>query len=102
MLVCHQSFYVRADLALKHLYNLRYRFSADFDWCIRIMQDALKYDLTLHNTKTILTDYLSEGMTTKNMRKSLIERLRIMCRHYGFWVTMRQHLWFVMRLLIKK
>ena len=102
MLVCHQSFYVRTDLAFKHLYNLRYRFSADFDWCIRIMQDAQKQGLALHNTKTILTDYLSEGMTTKNMRKSLLERLRIMCRHYGFLVTMRQHLWFVMRLLIKK
>ena len=32
MLVCHQSFYVRTDLAKQELYNLRYRYSADFDW----------------------------------------------------------------------
>ena len=34
MLVCHQAFYVRTDLARKHHYNCRYRFSADFDWCV--------------------------------------------------------------------
>lgn len=101
MLVCHQSFYVRTDLAREHHYNLRYRFSADFDWCVRLMKYAEEHDLALHNTHRILTDYLSEGMTTKNHRKSLFERLRIMCHHYGFIVAMRQHLWFVIRLFSK-
>ncbi len=101
MLVCHQSFYVRTDIARKHLYNLRYRFSADFDWCVRIMKEAQNDGLVLHNTHTTLTDYLSEGMTTKNMRKSLLERLRIMCRHYGCIAAVWQHLWFVLRTFIK-
>ena len=35
MLVCHQAFFARRDLV--EPYNLHYRFSADFDWCIRIM-----------------------------------------------------------------
>ena len=65
MLVCHQSFYVRVDIARKYLYNMRYRVSADFDWCIRIMQEAEARSLALYNTHLILTDYLSEGMTTK-------------------------------------
>ena len=34
MLVCHQAFFPRRELA--EPYDLRYRFSADFDWCIRI------------------------------------------------------------------
>jgi hypothetical protein len=50
----------------------------------------------------VLTDYLSEGMTTKNHRKSLMERFRIMCRHYGCLATVGQHLWFVLRLVVKK
>lgn len=102
MLVCHQSFYVRADLARKHHYDLRYRFSADFDWCVRLMRDAQEQGLSFYNTNMILTDYLSEGMTTKNQRKSLLERLRIMCRHYGCLAALRQHLWFVLRLFVKK
>ena len=97
MLVCHQSFYVRVDIAREYLYNMRYRFSADFDWCIRIMQEAEARSLPLYNTHLILTDYLSEGMTTKNQRKSLFERLRIMLHHYGFIPTVAQHLWFVVR-----
>ncbi len=97
MLVCHQSFYVLADLARKHRYDMRYRFSADFDWCIRIMKDAHSQGLVMHNTNMVLTDYLSEGMTTKNRRKSLLERFRIMARHYGVVSAVCRHLWFVWR-----
>lgn len=38
MLVCHQAFFPRRELA--EPYDLRYRFSADFDWCIRIMKKS--------------------------------------------------------------
>ena len=94
MLVCHQAFFPRRELA----YDLRYRFSADFDWCIRIM----KKSHTLHNTHLTLIDYLSEGMTTRNHRASLHERFRIMCRHYGYLSTLARHAWFALRLLLKK
>ena len=102
MLVCHQSFYVRTDVARQFHYNLRYRFSGDFDWCIRIMKDAQQKGMSLFNTRMVLTDYLSEGMTTKNHRKSLMERFRIMCRHYGYLTAIGQHLWFVLRLVVKR
>ena len=102
MLVCHQSFYVRTDMARKFHYNLRYRFSGDFDWCIRIMKEAQQQRMPLFNTRLILTDYLAEGMTTKNHRKSLFERFRIMCRHYGCLAAISQHLWFVLRLAVKR
>lgn len=96
MLVCHQAFFPRRELA--ESYDLRYRFSADFDWCIRIM----KKSHTLHNTHLTLIDYLNEGMTTRNHRASLHERFRIMCRHYGYLSTLARHAWFALRLLLKK
>ena len=96
MIVCHQAFFPRRELA--EPYGLRYRFSADFDWCIRIM----KKSHTLHNTHLTLIDYLNEGMTTRNHRASLHERFRIMCRHYGYPSTLARHAWFALRLLLKK
>ena len=38
MLVCHQAFFAKHTLI--EPYDLNYRFSADFDWCIRIMKKA--------------------------------------------------------------
>lgn len=95
MLVCHQAFFVRRDLA--EPYDLHYRFSADFDWCIRIMKKAK----VLHNTRLTLIDYLNEGMTTQHHKASLKERFRIMARHYGLLSTLAHHAWFVLRLLYK-
>ena len=97
MLVCHQAFLPKRELALKHLYDLQYRFSADFDWCIRIMKEA-KY---LHNTRLTLINYLNEGMTTRNHKASLKERFRIMVKHYGWVSTILHHAWFVIRLFYK-
>lgn len=96
MLVCHQAFFAKRTLA--EPYDLRYRFSADFDWCIRIM----KKSKVLHNTHLTLIDYLEEGMTTRNHKASLHERFRIMAKHYGWLSTVAHHAWFVVRAMIKK
>ena len=98
MLVCHQAFLAKRELALKYPYDMQYRFSADFDWCIRIMKEAK----CLHNTRLTLIDYLNEGMTTRNHKASLKERFRIMAKHYGWVSTILHHCWFVIRLFYKK
>ena len=95
MLVCHQAFFARRDLI--EPYDLQYRFSADFDWCIRIMKKAT----TLHNTHLTLIDYLNEGMTTHNHKASLKERFCIMAKHYGPVSTVMHHIGFILRLLYK-
>lgn len=95
MLVCHQAFFAKTSLA--EPYDLRYRFSADFDWCIRVMKKAR----TLHNTHLTIIDYLEEGMTTQNRKASLKERFRIMARHYGMISTVAHHAWFVLRMALK-
>lgn len=96
MLVCHQAFFARRELVPQ--YDLQYRFSADFDWCIRIM----KQSHLLHNTHLTLVNYLDEGLTTRNQKASLKERFRIMAKHYGLLSTLLHHLWFVFRAIIKR
>lgn len=102
MLVCHQSFYVRTDIARLHPYDMNYRFSADYDWCVRLLKYAERRRHRIVNTHAILTDYLSEGLTTQNHRKSLFERFRIMAHHYGTFYAIMAHCWFVVRGIIKK
>ena len=91
MMVSHQSFVVKRELS--PLYDLRYRYSADFDWCIR----CLKAAKIILNTHLILSDYLSEGMTTANRKASLKERFSIMSRYYGYLPTVLRHGWFAVR-----
>jgi hypothetical protein len=100
MLVCHQAFYVNRQLA--PLYDTRYRFSADFDWCIRCMKEGERLGMENLFIKEPLADYLNEGMTTANRRASLNERFRIMAKHYGLVPTIIQHIWFIFRVLVKK
>lgn len=97
MLVCHQAFYARRDLA--ESYDTKYRFSADVDWCIRVMKKAG----TLHNTHLIVADYLEDGsgVTIDNRKASLKERFAIMRKHYGLPSTLMHHAWFAVRLLFK-
>ena len=102
MLVCHQAFYARTDIAKAEPYDLRYRFSADVDWCIRIMKRAEREQLQLLRLPEVVADYLDGGMTNKNHRASLLERFRIMRRHYGLFTTLAMHTWFVARALLKK
>lgn len=92
MLVCHQAFVALRKIA--GFYNLDYRFSADFEWCIRCLQHSRN---NVGLTDTYLVDYLSEGMTTKNRRASLIERFKIMSTYYGFFTTAANHVSFICR-----
>lgn len=67
MVVCHRAFYARTDLAKDTLYNnVDYRFSADVDWCIRIMKLCAERHLALRNVNAVIVDYLDGGMTNKN------------------------------------
>lgn len=101
MLVCHQAFYARTDIARSEPYDLQYRYSADVDWCIRIMKRAARERLELRRVNKVLVNYLAEGMTTANHRASLKERFRVMCVHYGTLSTVLMHLWFAVRALIR-
>jgi glycosyltransferase involved in cell wall biosynthesis len=96
MLVCHQAF-----IALRKLvdnYDTRYKFSADYEWCIRCLQRSHR---NLYIDR-ILIDYLSEGVTTANMKASLWERFKIMCYYYGVFTTIIRHFKFLSRFLKRR
>ena len=96
MLVCHQAFFAKREIAPS--YDLKYRLSADVDWCIRVM----KVSKDIVNTHIIIVDYLQNGLSLQHHRASLIERFKIMAKHYGTVQTVLRHLWFVVRAVIKK
>jgi len=102
MLVCHQAFYARTDLAKNLQFDTRYRFSADVDWCIRIMHEAERAGLALSNTGIVVANYTEEGATTQNHQASLRERFDVMRRHYGLLSTVLMHAWFVIRAFLRK
>ena len=89
MLVCHQAFIAKRSIS-PH-YDLSYRFSADVDWCIRVLKEA---KTTAFYPEPIAL-YLNEGTTTANHRASLIERFHVMRHHYGLVTTVLQHLRFL-------
>ena len=101
MLVCHQAFYARADFAIATPYDLRYRYSADVDWCIRVMKAAAKENVPLFNLKMVVACYTQEGQTTLHHRESLLERYQVMEHHYGRLQTFFLHCWFALRSLLK-
>ena len=102
MLVCHQAFYVRLDIAREFPYNLKYRHSADVDWCIRIMKEAERRGLALVNAHVIVANFEEGGDTTQHHRDSLMERFNVMAEHYGYIQTILLHGWFVVRAVFKR
>ncbi len=102
MLVCHQAFYARTDIAKNTQYDTRYRYSADVDWCIRIMREADRLNLPLANVDSVVALYAEEGATTRHHRESLRERYRVMASHYGQVNTFLMHCWFAVRSLISR
>ena len=101
MLVCHQAFYARTDFAIATPYDMQYRYSADVDWCIRVMKAAAKENVPLLNLHMVVANYTQEGQTTLHHRESLWERYRVMEHHYGRMQTFLLHCWFAVRSLIK-
>ncbi len=97
MVVCHQAFVARSDLVPQ--YDLRYRLSADYDWCIRVLE---KSPANAYAGRKPIISYLAEGMTTRHHRASLRERFRIMCRHYGTGMAILAHLSFIPRYLKRR
>lgn len=77
MLVSHQSFIAARRVSKK--YNLRYRFSADYEWCLNALQNAKE----IHNTGRVLSKFREGGLTRQNILPGLRERFAIMVKYFG-------------------
>lgn len=99
MVVCHQAFVVRRSIAPQ--FDLRYRFSADYEWCIRCL---LLSKGNGYVGQVPIIDFLTtaEGTTERNHRASLKERFKIMCHYYGTMPTVFRHLSFIPRYMKEK
>lgn len=86
MLVSHQSFIAKRSLT--QLYDTKYRFSADFNWCLQILIKAK----TIEYTNSTLSLYLDGGLTKKNILKGLKERFLIMNKQFGILSTLVNHI----------
>lgn len=95
MLICHQAFMVKKDIA--PLYDTDYRFSADYDWCIRCIKASRAGDRV--NLHCVTIDYLTDGLTEKHKKASLVERFKIMASHYGSMKAVAAHLSFIPRVI---
>lgn len=86
MVVSHQAILVRRSLA--PLYDLNYRFSADFNWVLAILQQSNH----IVNSHLIIARFLDGGLTKSNIIPGLKERFRIMCKYYGTLPTLLRHI----------
>lgn len=96
MCVSHQSFIAKRVLC--DSYNLDYQISADIDWVINVLKRSDK----IINTQIYISKFLEGGTSNKNQTKALVERFKIMVKHYGFFQTVWNHLFIMLRYPIHK
>lgn len=95
MLICHQAFMVRREIAPK--YDREFKLSADYDWCIGCIANSTV--TRRRNLKAVTIHYLEGGLSQKKKLQSLRERFIIMKRRYGLLAAIKSHLSFIPRVL---
>ncbi len=91
MCVSHQSFIAKRLLC--DFYNLDYKIAADIDWVINVLKQSEK----TVNTKIYISKFLVGGTSHKRQKSAWLERFRIMVKHYGFFQTIWNHLYIIIR-----
>lgn len=85
MLVSHQSFIASREVSKK--YDLNYKFSADYDWCLYALKNASE----IRNTGLVISRFREGGLTKQNILPGLKERFSIMVNNFGFAPTLLAH-----------
>lgn len=86
MNISHQAIYIKRSLTQP--YDLRYKYSADIDWIIKIAKKASN----IVNTNLYVAKYLVGGMSKKKHRESLKERFQILSHYYGIFANIINHI----------
>lgn len=85
MKICHQAFITKRTIApLFEIDNL----SADLDWEISAMKKAT----SIEYLDFVLCKYLLGGVSTRQHKKSLTDRWRVLNRHFGWQATVVNHI----------
>ncbi|MDR2409437.1 MAG: glycosyltransferase [Bacteroidales bacterium] len=86
LVVCHQSILVKREIA--PLYDLSYKIAADYEWVLASLENSVE----IINTHLILSKFLENGFSSRNVEHALKDRLIIMLKHYGFFTTIYAHI----------
>lgn len=90
MLVCHQSFIVKREIAPQYIEN---NLSADIDWEIKCLKNAK----VIKAYPGILAKYLEGGTSHKQIFKSWKDRFWVLNAHFGFLQNILNHLHIIFR-----
>lgn len=85
MVVCHQSFIPRKKVVSKYMDN---NLCADIDW----VMECLKKARGVVNTNQIISGFLTGGISSQQLSKSLKDRFKVLKKHFGFLHTLWIHL----------
>ncbi len=96
MLVSHQAFIAKRKIA--HFFDLNYKYSADFDWTLKILKKARN----ICNTQLVVAHFMKGGQTSKTIIPGLKERFKIMTKHYGWLRTLFSHFYIFVRFIMQK
>lgn len=94
MVITHQSLIIRKSVVVD--YDLKYRHCADIDWTIKI----LKSSGNIVNTKKIISSFLLGGYSRKNTISSLMERIKILSRHFNIFFVLLNHVKLAFKFII--
>lgn len=94
MLVCHQAFIVKKEIA--PLYSLEYTLSSDIDWEIKCLKKSQK----VIKTSFPICQYLIGGASVQNLKKSWTERFMVLSSHFGLFPSIFYHLIIILRGII--
>lgn len=84
MKVCHQAFIVKKSIA--PFYDIS-NLSADIDWEIECLKKAYK----VQYLEFVLCRYLMGGLSVKNHKRSLLDRFKVLRKHFGLIPTLWNH-----------
>jgi len=86
MVICHQALIVKTSVARS--YDIQYQICADLDWAICTTKRA-KSTLNLGIT---ICDFQRGGLSDKKRGLALLERWKILSKHFGWAQTMWSHM----------
>lgn len=85
MKVCHQAFIAKKEIVPQYDYG---NLSADIDWEISCLKRAGE----IRFLPFVLCKYLLGGMSVKNHRRSLLDRFKVLRKHFGLLPALFNHL----------
>lgn len=94
MSVSHQGIFVKRNIAVPYVEN---NLAADIDWVL----NALKKSRKNVNANIIVSEFLMGGISKQKHKQSLLDRYKVLKKHYGFIPNLFNHGVIILRAALK-